>query len=220
MHQAKKKVLQGIVSKISDERINKPKLDGVETDLSQYAIDDPTKATANMDDGERHGKPGHFGKGGYDGKGGPGDGTTPMDPSMMSIPGVGDPVQDPTMGGTVAPMGSTPITPTNPSAGSPQSMPSALAPLPKLRAGVGRTLKPSRFSNIRSSAKFGKKSPSAEKGSRTKEKKATLKGAVRKSAGSKGKSAGPMSSMSKMPSFGGNSARSGASSSMGAPSGV
>ena len=192
----------------------------------QYAIDDPSKAEANMDNGEMKyvkgkkdgmGGPGYapqtpFGKAKLPkvemkGKGGPGDATSPMNPSMSAIPGLDNPMsQDPTMGGTVSPMGSSPITAGNPAGapapGAAPSLPSTMAPLPKLRAGVGRTLTPSRFSGVRSSAKMTKKSPGAQKGAMTKaSKKASLKGAVRKSAGTKGKSAGPMSSMAKMSSF-------------------
>lgn len=169
--------------------------------VGEYAIDDPTKAMANMDSGMPHKKDGKGGPGYMKkGKGGPGD---------PPIPGLDAPNQgiqvDPTMGGTVSPMGSTPITAGNPAGapptGMPPSLPSTLASLPRLGAGVSKSLKPSRFSNIRSSARLGKKSPGAQKGSMAKEKKSSLKGAVRKAVGTKGKSAGPMSSMAKMPSF-------------------
>ncbi len=142
------------------------------------------------------------------GKGGPGAPASPDMGMNPPIPGLDTPntgvMADPTMGGAMTPPGGTPVTPTNPSAAAPTdtpSLPSTLAPLPKLRSGVGKTLKPSRFSNIRSSARMTTKSPGALKGSLTKEKRASLKGSVRKSARTSGRSPAPMSSMKKLPSF-------------------
>ena len=140
------------------------------------------------------------------GKGGPGG--LGQDPNLnMNASMAGSntpPTMDPTMGGTISPAGATPITPTNPSAQAPQgtpSLPSTIAPLPRLRAGMGKSMKPSRFSAIRTSAKFGRKTPGNEKGALTKQKTATLKGSIRKTVGTRGRSPSPMSSMAKMPSF-------------------
>lgn len=174
--------------------------------VGQYAIDDPTKAAANMDSGmPKH----HDGKGGpgymKKGKGGPGAGPA-SDPSMNpSIPGLDSSsspmAPDPTQGGSITPAGSTPITPTNPSAtpppGGAPSLLSTIAPLPKLRAGMGKSLKPSRFSGVKASASASK-SAGAKK---TSAKKEALQGAIRKMSGTAGKSPSPMSSMKKLPSF-------------------
>jgi len=173
--------------------------------VGQYAIDDPTKAMANMDSGMPRKHDGKGGPGYKKGKGGPGP-TPATDPSMNPlIPGLDQPSTtnpvDPTQGGTLTPPGATPITPTNPAAtpppGGAPNLLSTIAPLPKLKAGMGKSMSPKRFSGVRASA-TANKSAGAKK---TTAKKEALQGAIRKMSGTAGKSPAPMRSMKNMPSF-------------------